>query len=66
MCKQIARSRIHVERVNERIKHFEILSHITHTIRHFSTKIFQVCCILVNFQDPMIAENAENFAKDTQ
>lgn len=26
MCRKIAKSRIHVERVNERIKNFEILS----------------------------------------
>lgn len=66
MCRQIARSRIHVGRVNKRIKNFEILSHIPHTLRHLSTRIFQVCCILVIFQDPMIAEIAENLTKDTQ
>ncbi|XP_062592015.1 uncharacterized protein LOC134253508 [Saccostrea cucullata] len=61
LCRKIARSRIHVERVNERIKNFEILSHIPHKFRHLSTKIFQVCSILVNFQDPMIAEIADNY-----
>ncbi|XP_033744337.1 uncharacterized protein LOC117330224 [Pecten maximus] len=61
VCRKIARSRIHVERVNERIKNFEILSHIPQQYRHISTKIFQVCSMLVNFQEPMIAEIAENF-----
>ena len=60
VCRKIARSRIHVERVNERIKQFEILSHIPHQFRHISTKIFQVCAMLVNFQNPMIAEIADN------
>ncbi|KAK3085760.1 hypothetical protein FSP39_008291 [Pinctada imbricata] len=66
MCRKIARSRIHIERVNERIKNFEILSHIPQQFRHISTKIFQVCSMLVNFQDPMIAEIAENFAQNQQ
>ncbi|XP_069114314.1 uncharacterized protein [Argopecten irradians] len=60
MCRKIARFRIHVERVNERIKNFEILSHIPQQFRHISTKVFQVCSMLVNFQEPMIAEIAEN------
>ncbi|KAK3109065.1 hypothetical protein FSP39_022160 [Pinctada imbricata] len=59
MCRKNARSRIHIERVNERIKNFEILSHIPQQFRHISTKIFQVCSMLVNFQDPMIAKIAE-------
>ena len=66
MCRKIARSRIHIERVNERIKNFEILSHIPHQFRHISTKIFLVCSMLVNFQDPMIAEIAENLTQSQQ
>ncbi|XP_048777675.2 uncharacterized protein LOC125681560 [Ostrea edulis] len=64
VCRKIARSRIHVERVNERIKKFEILSHIPQQFRHISTKIFQVCSMLVNFQDPMIAEIADNYTSN--
>lgn len=64
VCRKIARSRIHVERVNERIKNFEILSHIPQQFRHISTKIFQVCAMLVNFQNPMIAEIANNYSFD--
>jgi hypothetical protein len=66
VCRKIARSRIHVERVNERIKNFAILNHIPHQLRHLSTKIFQVCSVLVNFQDPMLAEIAEKYTQDSQ
>jgi hypothetical protein len=47
ICFKIARSRIHVERANERIKNFEILNHIPSHYRSLSSKIFQVCCCLV-------------------
>lgn len=50
--------------MNERIKNFEILSHIPQQFRHISTKIFQVCAMLVNFQNPMIAEIANNYSFD--
>jgi hypothetical protein len=62
MCRKIARSRIHVERANERIKNFSILDHIPHSYRNISTKIFQVCCMLVNFQEPLIQEVARSYS----
>ena len=37
LCRKIARSRIHVERANERIKNYEILRHIPHQLRYIST-----------------------------
>jgi hypothetical protein len=61
LCRKIAKSRIHVERANERIKNYEILRHIPHQFRFISTKIFQLCCVLVNFQDPLLQEIAQNF-----
>lgn len=61
LCRRIARSRIHVERANERIKNFAILKHIPHQYRFLSTKIFQVCCALVNFQDTLIKEIAHKY-----
>lgn len=61
LCRKIAKSRIHVERANERIKHYEILRHIPHQFRYISTKVFQLCCVLVNFQDPLLQEIAQNF-----
>ena len=55
MTKIIARARIHVERYNERIKNFEILSKKipSHLIPHISQILFVVCA-LVNFQEPLL------------
>ncbi|XP_061174797.1 uncharacterized protein LOC133183938 [Saccostrea echinata] len=61
LCYKIGRSRIHVERANERIKNFEILSHIPSQYRHLSTKIFQLCVALVNLQAPLLKEIAEKY-----
>ncbi|XP_046570173.1 uncharacterized protein LOC124278515 isoform X2 [Haliotis rubra] len=56
MCYKIARARIHVERANERIKNFDILNHIPAIYRPISSKIFQVCCFLINLQAPLLKE----------
>ena len=61
LCFKRCRARIHVERANERIKNFEILSHIPAHLCPLSTKIFQVCCFLVNFQAPLIKEIVDNY-----
>lgn len=61
MCFKIARSRIHVERANERIKNYNVLDHIPAKYRSLSTKIFQVCVCLVNLQSPLLNEIAENY-----
>jgi len=58
LCRRIGRARIHVERANERIKNYSILKHIPHAYRNISSKLFQVCCVLVNFQDPLLQEIA--------
>ena len=50
LCFKIGRSRIHVERANERMKNYDILNHIPAQYRHLSTKIFQICCCLFNLQ----------------
>ena len=60
-CFIIAKSRIHVERANERIKNFAILDHIPCQLRHLSTKIFQVCCCLINLQSPLLKEIADKY-----
>lgn len=66
MCRKIARARIHVERANERIKNFEILSHIPHNYRSFATKIFQLCTCLINLQAPLLKAVTEDYtAKST-
>ena len=64
MCYKIARARIHVERANERIKNYDILHHITTNYRPISTKIFQVCCCLVNLQAPLLKEIEEKHSSD--
>lgn len=61
MCFRIAKARIHVERANERIKNFDILNHIPAHLRALSTKIFQLCCCLVNMQAPLLKEIAERY-----
>jgi len=60
-CLKIARSRIHVERANERIKNYNILDHIPAKYRPLSTKICQVCVCLVNLQSPLHAEIADSY-----
>ena len=61
MCFKISKARIHVERANERIKNYEILRHISANYRTMSTKIFQLCCCLVNLQAPLLKEIADNY-----
>lgn len=58
LCYKIARARIHLERVNERIKSYEILRHIPATYRPISTNICKLCCCLVNLQAPHLKEIA--------
>jgi hypothetical protein len=61
LCYKIGRARIHVERANERIKNYEILNHIPAQYRHISTKIFQLCCCLINIQAPLLKEIADKY-----
>eukprot|EP00105_Crassostrea_gigas_P011166 XP_011426720.1 PREDICTED: uncharacterized protein LOC105327795 [Crassostrea gigas] len=61
LCYKIGRSRIHVERANERIKNYCILDHIPSQYRHLSTKIFQLCVALVNLQSPLLKEIADKY-----
>ena len=56
LTRNIARARIHVERANARMKRFKILDFIPHSYRDISSKIFQVCAALVNFQNPLLSE----------
>lgn len=56
---KIARARIHVERANERVKNFAFLSHIPASYRNISSRIFQVCCYLINLQSPLLKEIAK-------
>ncbi|XP_055999735.1 uncharacterized protein LOC125662644 isoform X2 [Ostrea edulis] len=58
LCYKIARNRIHVERVNEGLKNYQILSHIPANYRSLSTKIMQLCACFVNLQAPLLKEIA--------
>jgi hypothetical protein len=60
-CYKIARSRIHVERANQRIKIFAILEHIPAQYRPISIKIFQLCSCLVNLQAPLLREISDKY-----
>ena len=57
--KTISRSRIHVERANERVKIFKVLDFIPASIVTISSKIFQVCAALTNLMTPLIKEVEE-------
>ena len=61
LCYKIGKARIHVERANERIKNYSILDHIPAQYRPISTKIFQLCCCLVNLQAPLLKEIADKY-----
>lgn len=54
--KNIARARIHVERAIRRIKYYEILEFIPKSLFRYSTKVFQLCAGLTNFQNPLLKE----------
>lgn len=58
LCYKIARNRIHVERVNERFKNYQLLDHIPANNPTLSTKIMQLCACLVNLQAPLLKEIA--------
>lgn len=53
---EVANARIIIERVNARIKNFHIVERFPHLMRRHATKIFQVCCCLVNLQNPLIVD----------
>lgn len=61
LCYKIGRSRIHVERANERIKNYCILDHIPSQYRHLSTKIFQLYVALVNLQSSLLKKIADKY-----
>ena len=52
--KIIARSRIHIERFNERLKNFRIVSGIIPShIRPYLSQLVFVLCNFVNFEEPL-------------
>ena len=53
---QIASLRIHIERAIRHVKEFDILSGIMHaSVAASANQIWTVCCLLTNFQSPLIS-----------
>ncbi|KAL3053057.1 hypothetical protein OYC64_005561 [Pagothenia borchgrevinki] len=62
--REIAKNRIHVERANGRIKDFRILDLIPSHLRNSANVLVQLCCALVNLQNPFINEVASTITVD--
>lgn len=56
----IARVRIHVERIMQRLRTHQILNKIPHYLFSSIDDIVHICSVLVNLQPPIIAENKAN------
>ncbi|XP_024890187.1 uncharacterized protein LOC112466354 [Temnothorax curvispinosus] len=56
----IARVRIHVERIMQRLRIYQILSKIPENLFSSIDDIVHVCCVLVNLQPPIIEEKDNN------
>lgn len=55
ITRRIASLRIHVERAMERIKNFHIFDRIIPvSLTDIADRIFYVCCVLTNFQQPLV------------
>ena len=63
---KIARARIHVERAIGRIKQYSILDFFPHHMRRYATMIVKVCAALVNLQNPLINEVADQYETEAQ
>ena len=58
LTKKIARHRVHIERAIGKIKKFKILSgRIKNSMLGSTNQIWFVCCMLTNFQPPIIANS---------
>ena len=54
--RNIARARIHIERLNSRLKRYRILQLIPQSLFKKSSMILQTCAGLINFQNPLLRE----------
>ena len=53
---QIASLRIHIERAIRRVKEFDMLSGVMPaSVAASANQIWTVCCLLTNFQNPLIS-----------
>ena len=61
----IARVRIHVERVMQRLRTYNILNKIPANLFHCLDDIVHVCCVLVNLQPPIINDEKDIVEKSS-
>lgn len=59
--RRIAKSRIHVERVINRLKRYQIVRHVPKSLFCKASIIIQTCAALVNFQTPALKEVQSHF-----
>lgn len=52
----IAKVRIHVERIMQRLRTYKILQMIPEHLFSYIDDLFHMCCVLVNLQAPIIKE----------
>ncbi|KAJ8720791.1 hypothetical protein PYW08_006256 [Mythimna loreyi] len=52
----IARVRIHVERIMQRLRIYRVLDKIPHNLFNYIDDIVHVCCVLVNLQPPIFSK----------
>lgn len=53
----VANVRIHIERIMQRIKTYNILNKVPANLFNYIDDIIHVCCVLVNLQPPIIANS---------
>lgn len=55
----VARVRIHVERIMQRLRTYQILHKIPQHLFHCIDDILHICCVLVNLQPPIISDKKD-------
>ena len=60
-CRNTARGRIHIERINARLKCFLICRYIPYKLFTSCDMIVQTSCALVNLQNPVMGECKQFF-----
>lgn len=56
----VARLRIHVERIMQRLRLHSILDKLTENLFHCVDDILHICCVLVNLQPPIISNKEKD------
>lgn len=55
----VARVRIHVERIMQRLRTYQILNKIPENLLHSIDEILHICCVLVNLQPPILSNKQD-------